>query len=91
MVHDKPKRRGTFSEHCGKGYVLGTYFEHYRTWKMWMKDTILTRISTTVFHKHKYITDPSVTPEDRVIATSGKLAAELKGRMATHLSETALH
>ena len=58
---------------------------------MWMKDTRATRISATVFHKHKYITNPSVTPEDHVIATAGKLAAELKGRMATHLGKTDLH
>ena len=30
LVHDKPHRRKTFSEHCSKGYVLGTSFEHYR-------------------------------------------------------------
>ena len=55
-----------------------------------MKDTRATRILATVFHKNKYITNPGVTPEDYVIATSGKLAAELKGRMANHLRKTAL-
>ena len=52
---------------------------------MWMKNTRAKRISATVFHHLKYITDPSVTPEDHVMATAGKLAADLKGRMATHL------
>ena len=55
-----------------------------------MKDTRATRISATVFHYYKYITNPSVTPEDRVISTAGKLVAELKGHIATHLSETDL-
>ena len=91
LVHDKPKRRGPFAEHCSKGYVLGTDFLHYRAWTIWMKDTRATRISATTFHKHKYITNPSVTPEDRVMATAVKLAADLKGHMATHLSETSLH
>ena len=91
LVHDKKNRRGTFAEHCSKGYVLGTGFEHYCAWKMWTKGTIATRISATVFHKHKYITNASVIPEDRVMATSGKLAAKLKGCMSTHLSKTALH
>ena len=50
-----------------------------------MKDTRATRISATVFRKHKYITNPSVTPEDRVMATVGKFVDDLKGRMATHL------
>ena len=57
---------------------------------MWMKDTRATVILVTVFHKHKYITNSGVTPEDRVISTSGKLAAEIKGHMANHLSETVL-
>ena len=29
LVHEKPKRRGTFAEHCRKGFVLGTAFEHF--------------------------------------------------------------
>ena len=28
LVHDKPHRRKTFSEHCSKGFVLGTSFEN---------------------------------------------------------------
>ena len=69
LLNDKPKRRGTFAEHCRKGYVLGTDFENYRSCKICMKDTRATRISATVFNKHKYITNPRVTPEDCVIDT----------------------
>ena len=58
---------------------------------MWMKDTRATRISATVFHKHKDITNPSVTPEYHIMTTSGKLVDELKVRMATHLRKTSLH
>ena len=32
LVHDKPRSRKTFSEHCSKVYVLGTSFEHYHAW-----------------------------------------------------------
>ena len=28
LVHDKPKQRGTFAEHCSIFYFLGTDFEH---------------------------------------------------------------
>ena len=51
-----------------------------------MKDTRATITSATVLHKHKYITNPIITSEDRVMATSGKLEDELKGHMATHVS-----
>ena len=91
LAHDKPKQRGTLADYFSKGYILGTYFEYYRAWSMWTKDTRATIISATVFHKHEYTTNASITPEDSVMATSGKLAAELKGPTATHLGETALH
>ena len=29
LVHEKPKKRRTFAEHCSKGFVLGTSLEHY--------------------------------------------------------------
>ena len=48
------------------------------------------RISGKVFHKHKYLTNPGVTPEDQVIAAMGKLCQELGGKKTNHLSETAL-
>ena len=44
----------------------------------------------TVFHKHKYITNPDITPEDRVIEAAGKLVDTLKGHMQPHFSETIL-
>ena len=45
LVHVKPHRRKTFAEHCKKGFVLGTSFENYWAWVMWMKDTRATRVS----------------------------------------------
>ena len=91
LVHKKPKIRGTFAEHFSKGSVLGTVFEHYRSWIMWMKDTRATRILSTVFHKLKYTTNPDITPEDQFIARTGNLADSLKGRMPPHLSEIGAH
>ena len=90
LVHDKPKRCRTFAEHCSKGFVLGTFFDHYRAWTMWMKVTRSTRVSATVFHKRKHLTPPTVTPADRVLAAAQKLSEEIKGRMLQHLSTTTL-
>ena len=90
LVHDKPKRRCTFAEHCNNGFVLGTLFDHYRACTMWMTDTRATRVSATVFHKHKYLTTPTVTPANRVLAAAKKLPEEIKGRIRQHLSTTNL-
>ena len=91
LVHEKPLCRNTFYEHCSKGYVLGTSFEHYHAWEMWMTKSKDTRVSGKVFHKHKYITNPDITPEDRVIASMIKLSQEISGRACNnHLSDTTL-
>ena len=90
FVHDKPKRQRTFAEHSRRGFVLGTSFDHYRAWTMWLKDTRATRVSATVFHKHKSLTNPAVTPSDRIIVTAKTLVDEIKGCMPHHISATSL-
>ncbi len=42
-----------------------------------MKDTHVTQVSGAVWFKHKYLTNPSVTPEVRIIAAIGELAKTL--------------
>ena len=73
LVHDKPRQPKLFAEHCKKGYVLGTSFENYSTWNIWMKASHATRISATVFHKHKYLPNPTVTPAHAVIVAIATL------------------
>ena len=90
LVHDKPQRRRTFAEHCKKGFVLGTSFENYCGWKMWMLNTQIISISATVFHKHKYISNPTVTPGDAVIVAAQNLAAALKRKMPHYLQGSPL-
>ena len=48
------------------------------------------RVLEKVFHKHKYITNPGVTPDDQGIAAMGKLSQELGGKKNNHLSKTTL-
>ena len=69
---------------------MGTSFEHYQAWTMWMKDTWTTRVSGTIFHKHKYISAPTVAPEDVVITAAGRLAEALKGNLPHNLGKTSL-
>jgi hypothetical protein len=54
-------------------WVLGTSTEHYWCNKLWSVTMQATRISGVAFFKHKYLTNPTVTPEDRVIAAAGVL------------------
>jgi hypothetical protein len=68
-----------------KAYVLGTSFKHYLCWKFWTTATRATRTSGAAFFKHKYITNPTITPKDRVIAAAGALAHALHNWMPPHM------
>jgi hypothetical protein len=59
--------------------VLGTSTEHYRCWKFWIPTTRATRILGAAFFKHKYLTNPSITPEGHVIAAAAHLTNTLQG------------
>jgi len=54
--------------------------EHYRCHKIYVKKTRSERISDTVFFKHKYITQPTVTPADTIVKALDDLTHALKGR-----------
>eukprot|EP00804_Cyclotella_cryptica_P020437 CCRYP_014425-RA/>CCRYP_014425-RA protein AED:0.04 eAED:0.02 QI:0/0/0/1/1/1/2/0/1218 len=91
LVHDKPHRRKTYAQHCSRGWSIGTSPEHYRCWKIWSPTTRSTRIAATVFFKHKYITNPSVTPTDALIAAAANLAHVIKhNAKAQHVGTTNL-
>jgi hypothetical protein len=53
--------------------MLGTCTEHYQCWKFWTVSTRATRVSGTAFFKHKYLTNPSVTPKDQIIVVAARL------------------
>ena len=88
LVHDKPNHRKKIAAHCRKGYVLGTSFEHYQAWKIWMINTRATRVSATVFHKHKYLSNPTATPANAIIAEAGNLITAIKGHLPHRLQES---
>ena len=90
LVHDKPQMRQTYAEHCRKAFVLGTSIEHYRCWKFWSIDTRSTRVSGAAFFKHKYITNPAVSPEDLVIAAAANLSRALATNMPQQLQQSSL-
>eukprot|EP00804_Cyclotella_cryptica_P006781 CCRYP_019523-RA/>CCRYP_019523-RA protein AED:0.40 eAED:0.40 QI:0/0/0/1/0/0/3/0/477 len=73
LVHDKPHRRKSFAQYCTKGYVIGTSHEHYRCWKVW-----------TPTGAPPYITNPSVTPADSIIAAAANLSHLLTNNLQAH-------
>jgi hypothetical protein len=79
QFHIKPSRRKTFGEHSEDGFYLKTSEEHYRTHVVFCKKTRAKRLADTVFFKHKYITQPTVTPADAIVNALTKLQDAIKG------------
>ena len=87
MIYDHPNKRRTFAQHCSKGYVLSTSTEHYRCWNLWNVKTKSTRVSETVFFKHKYISNPTVTPADAIISAANRMTEALRTHKPTGMHE----
>ena len=79
QFHNKPNRRKTFGEHSSDGWYIKTSPEHYRAHVVFVKATRAKRITDTVFFKHKYITQPTVTKADAIVAAYRKLTDAING------------
>eukprot|EP01082_Thalassiosira_pseudonana_P012372 g11214.t1 g11214 contig5:382941-386300(-) len=81
QIHDAPEQRRTWAPHSVDGWYIGTSDEHYRCHKIFIKATRTERITDTVFFKHKYLTNPTVTPEDAVVKAAQDLTKAVQGNL----------
>ena len=63
---------------------MGTSFEHYRYYNIWIDKTLGARKGNTVFFKQKYLTMPTNIPGDALL----KAAVELKETIEKKVSKT---
>jgi hypothetical protein len=75
--HLVPGIRETWAPHTASGYYVGTSWEHYRCHEVYIIDTCHTRMCSSVFFKHKYLTMPSLTPADALIRAADNLTTAL--------------
>ena len=76
QVHKKKTdKRGTWAFHSVDGWYLSTSPEHYRTHRCHVKPTNSERLSDTVHFHHKDITNPSITPADKLICKPSQIAS----------------
>ena len=80
QVHEKTDKRGTWSYHCVDGWYLNTSPEHYRVHNCHIKSTKQERLSDTVQFKHKHITNPELTPHDKIMRALADCKAALMGK-----------
>ena len=76
-IHVMPKHRKTWDTHTKSGYYLGPSWEHYRCHDVWVTDTRARRVGQTVFFKHKYLTQPTITPNDALLRAGDNLCSAL--------------
>jgi hypothetical protein len=76
-AHVKPDDRRTWDTRSDSGFSLGTLMQHHRCFCVYITKTRATRISDTVYFKHQYITNPTVSPESHIIAAAQQLAMAL--------------
>jgi hypothetical protein len=55
--------------------------QHHHCFQVYITKTRATRISNTVFFKHQYITNLTVSPESHVVAAAQQLTTALKGNI----------
>ncbi len=76
--HQTHKKKNV-GEHSSDGWYLKTSPEHYRYHIVFVKATRSKCISDMVYFKHKYLTQPTVTPTDAIIKAYQDLTLALKG------------
>ena len=67
IIHKKPSLRNTWDFRSIYGWSLGCSPEHYRCQRVAPKDTKAVQISDTPKYWHHYLTQPTLTPEYRVL------------------------
>ncbi len=80
QLYKSTTRRGTWAKHSTDGWYLGSSNKHYQCHKIYVKKTRSKHISDKVFFKHRYITQPTLTPTDTIVKALDDLTHALKGR-----------
>ena len=73
QIHEDTDKRKSWAPHTIDGWYLGTSPEHYRAHRVYAKSTNSERISETVFFKHKYLTNPTISHADKVVNAAREL------------------
>ena len=61
--------------------------DHHRCFTVWIKKTRSERVTDTFFYKYKYLTNPEITPEDKVVAAAQILTQTIKGNVTGESEE----
>jgi hypothetical protein len=77
LVHEKPDVHGTWSPYAVEGWYVGPATNHYRCYKVWIKETSAKRIADTLTWLPLHVKMPGATPADAAAAAAKDLIAAL--------------
>jgi hypothetical protein len=77
LVHEKPSIRRTWAPHAANGWYVGPAMNHYRCYRVWVKETTSKRILDTLTWFPSLVKMPSTSSRDTIVATAHDLAHAL--------------
>ena len=79
-LHKMQHKRPTWVAQTRTEYHIGNYWEHYCCYEVWVPETRHVRVGQTIFYKHKYMAQPSVTSLGIIVKATDNLCTMLKNR-----------
>ena len=83
QIHKKTDKRGTWLYHLVDGWYIATTTspEHYCTHNCYVKATQAERLTDTIQFKNKNITNPTISPQDKIMQVLANCKTVLNGMM----------
>ncbi len=78
QIDKRSEKRESWAFNLIDGWYLRTSPEHYQCHVIYVKKSRNERTSDMVHFKHKYITQPTLTPEDTIVKALNDLTNALK-------------
>ena len=79
QIHENTDKCGTWAYHSVDGWYLSTSPEHYRAHNCYVKTTQAERLTDTILFKHKNITNPTISPLDKIMHALANCKTALMG------------
>ena len=78
LVHEKPDMRKSWAPHANDAWYLGPAMEHYRCFRVYMRETQSERITDTLTWFPKHVPLPTATSTELIVAGLQDVVEELQ-------------
>ena len=78
LVHEKPDSRKSWAPHANDGWYIGPAINHYRSYRVYMRDTQGERITDTLSWFPQHIPLPTATSTEIIVAGLQDVVQELQ-------------